>query len=221
MGTPGASEYQACSAETWTFNGSDWQLEQPATQLPAAVATIVDESQTGYVLAVLSSSSAVDNVRGGQSCPAGSHEARALPTSSTWRWTGSTWVEVGAETEPGGASVGAFQDGVLQNLQAVSGTSMLASGVNEALWSWTGSRWSVVPASAGGPPPTWLNMQSTDEHGVLLFGGSDLPNGPNTSQTWLWGGARWRMEITAGRPVTTPSAVPATRDPGVATPAAA
>ena len=36
VGTPGALEYQACSAETWTFDGTDWQLNtrQPNFQPP-------------------------------------------------------------------------------------------------------------------------------------------------------------------------------------------
>jgi hypothetical protein len=220
VGTAGALEYQACSAETWAFDGTNWQLEHPATQLPAAVATVVDESQTGHVLAVLASRSAVANVRGDQSCPVGSPESRALPTSSTWRWTGSTWVEVSAGTEPNVAFVGTLQNGVLASLQAVAGTSMLASGIDEAFWSWTGTRWTEVPGADGTPPPTWLNMQSTDGNGVLLFGGSDLPNGPNTSDTWLWDGRRWRMEVTAGPPTATPSVAPATQNPDVTTPAA-
>ena len=49
----------ACSAETWTFDGSDWLLQKPATQLPAAVATVVDETQTGDVIAVLHARAAV------------------------------------------------------------------------------------------------------------------------------------------------------------------
>jgi len=84
---------------------------------------------------------------------------------------------------------------------------MLASGVDEALWEWTGSGWSEIRGSAGVSPPTWENMQSVDGSGVLLFGGSELPNGPNTSNTWIWDGSRWHRILTAG--FVTPTAVPA------------
>ena len=220
VGTPGALEYDACSAETWTFDGSDWQLEHPATPLPAAVAAVVDKSRTGHVLAVLSSREAVDNVRGGQSCPVGSPEARALTRSSTWRWTGSTWLQVSAGTEPGDPFAAEYQGNGLQNLQAVAGSSMLAYDIDASLWSWTGSRWAEIPGSQHGPPPTWLPVESVDGAEVMLFGGSKLPNGPNTADTWVWDGARWGLKLTVGRAAPTPSAAPATQDPTVATPAA-
>ncbi len=221
VGIPGELEYQSCSAETWTFDGSNWQLQRPATELPSSETAIVNEPQTGHVVAVLTARDAIDNVRDGQSCPVGSSQARALAGSSTWRWTGSTWVEVSAGSEPDAGVNGTAQNGTLQSLQAVAGTSMLATGVDEAFWSWNGSRWSELPASHGGPPPTWQNVQADDGDGVVLFGGSETPpNGPNTADTWLWDGSHWRLLATAGRPVATPTAVPPSQNPGVTTPAA-
>ncbi len=221
VGTPGALEYQACSAETWTFDGNNWQLEHPATPLPATVAAVVDEAQTGHVLAVLSSRATVDNVRGGQSCPIGSPAARALTESSTSRWTGSTWRQVSAGTEPGDPSAGKYQGSGLQNLQAVAGGSMLANDIDESLWSWTGRRWAELPGSGDGPPSTWLPAESVDGADVVLFGGSKLPSGPNTANTWVWDGAHWSLQLTVGRPAATPSAAPPTQNPSVTTPAAA
>ena len=65
--------FVACSTETWTFDGADWRLENPATPLPAAVAAVVDEPHTGHIIAVLHARAAV--VPAGfasTSCPAGS-----------------------------------------------------------------------------------------------------------------------------------------------------
>ena len=93
--------FVACSTQTWTFDGSDWRLEAPATPLPAVVVAAVDEPLTGHVIAVLHARAAVAPAGlAGTSCPVGSPAARALPQSSTWRWTGSTWVEVSSGTEP-------------------------------------------------------------------------------------------------------------------------
>lgn len=219
VGIPGELEYGTCSAETWTFDGSNWQQEHPGTELPASETAIVNESQTGHVLAVLTARDAVDNVRGSQSCPVGSTEARALPTSSTWRWTGSTWFQVSTGTEPDAGVDGDAANGALQSLQAVSGTSTLATGPAEALWSWSGSRWAEVPGAAGGPPATWANVEAADADGVLLFGGSELPNGPNTAETWVWSGSRWRQVSTAGYAPPAPTPEAATQDPSVVTPA--
>jgi hypothetical protein len=220
VGIPGELEYQPCTAETWAFDGTNWQLEHPSTELPASETAIVTEPKTGHVLAVLTARDEIDNQRGSQSCPVGSAEARALPTSSTWRWTGSTWVQVSTGSEPGAGVNGDAANGTLQSLQAVAGTSLLATGPNEALWSWNGNRWSQIPGSAGGPPATWINVQAAASDGVVVFGGSDLPNGPNTAQTWVWNGARWRQVMTAGYAPPTPTPIPATQDPSVVTPAA-
>ena len=221
VGIPGELEYQSCSAETWTFDGTDWHLQHPTTELPSSETAIVDDPQTGHVLAVLTARDAVDNVRGSQSCPVGSPEARALSGSSTWRWTGSTWIQVSAGSEPGGAVDGSEPNNTLQSLQGVVGTSMLATGVaTEVLWSWNGIGWSEVTGSSPGPPATWQNVQSDDGHGVVLFGGAELNNGPDTEETWIWDGSHWRQLLTAGYAAPTPTPVPPTQNPDVVTPAA-
>ncbi|MGD0193626.1 MAG: hypothetical protein ABSC35_02055 [Candidatus Dormibacteria bacterium] len=221
VGIAGELEYQTCSAETWTFDGSTWQLQHPSTELPASETAIVNESQTGHVLAVLTARDAIDNVRGGQSCPVGSSQARALPTSSTWRWTGSDWIQVSTGSEPDLGVDGDAANGSLQSLQAVTGTSMLATGPNETLWSWNGGHWSRISGSAGGPPVTWASVQASDGDGVVVFGGSELPNGPDTAETWVWNAAQWRQVVSVGYAPPTPTPVPPSQNPDVVTPAAA
>jgi hypothetical protein len=198
IAAPGALEFEACSDDTWTFDGNDWHQEHPATPLPASAATLVNESQTGHVVAVVTARDAVDNPRGGQSCAVGSNEARALPGSSTWRWTGSNWVQVAAGTEPGGADVGDTPVAYFSGLLTVSGTSMIATQNTESLWSWTGSRWIDVPGSATGSPLTSQSALSLDGRGrVVLFGGATQPNGPDHQDTWTWDGTQWSYRSVA------------------------
>jgi hypothetical protein len=219
VGIASELEYQPCSTETWTFDGGNWQLQHPSTELPASETAIVDESQTGHVLAVLTAREAVDNVRGGQSCPVGSSAARALPSSSTWRWTGSTWVEVSTGSEPD-AGVNGDAGITEESLQTVAGTSMLATGPVEALWSWNGSRWSRIVSSSVLPPQTWSNVQAADGDHVVLFGGADLLSGPNTAETWLWSDSRWAQVATPDDATGSLTSAPATQNPDVVTPAA-
>jgi hypothetical protein len=81
--TQGYVHFEACSTQTWTFDGTDWRLEHPATELPAVVSAVINEPQTGHVLAVLGPRSAVVPVGFlGTDCLPGSAAGRALPTST-------------------------------------------------------------------------------------------------------------------------------------------
>jgi hypothetical protein len=220
--TPMGIHFEACSAQTWTFDGTDWRLEHPATPLPAPFAAVIDEPQTGHVIAVLGPRAPVASVGFmGTDCLATSAAARGLPTSTTWRWDGSTWGEVSAGTEPGGATLGITLTSYGVALDPVAGAAMVALESDESLWSWNGKRWSNVPGSAGGGPPpmTTDSMLSIDALGhVIRFGGVTQPNGPQYFDTWVWDGRHWQNIATAATPAPTRIPRPQTQDPSVTTP---
>jgi len=203
--------FVACSTETWTFDGADWRLEHPATPLPAAVAAVVDEPNTGHVIAVLHARAAVAPAGlAGTSCPAGSPEARALPHSSTWRWTGSNWLQVGSGTEPEGSALETTSIG----LDPVSGAAMVVTDNNERLWSWDGLRWTEVPGSGTGPSPRSESMQTIDGAGhVVLYGGVNQRANAYLFDTWLWNGSRWQPIAGPAPQTSTPSPVSFTPPP--------
>jgi hypothetical protein len=221
--TQGYVHFEACSTQTWTFDGVDWRLEHPATELPAMVAAVINEPQSGHVAAVLGPRPAVVPVGFlGTDCLPGSSAGRALPTSSTWRWSGSTWSQVSAGTEPGGATLGNTPTSYAVGLDPVAGAAMVALESDESLWSWNGTRWTKAPdSSATGPPLMRTNsLLSIDAFGdVMLFGGVTQPSGPQNFDTWVWNGVRWRAIDTAATPAPTPSMPPQTQDPRITTPA--
>ena len=220
--TPMGIHFEACSTQTWTFDGTDWRLEHPETPLPAPFAALINEPQTGHVIAVLGPRTAVAPVGFlGTDCQPGSVAGRALPTSTTWRWDGSTWAQVSAGSEPGGATLGITLTSYGVSLDAVAGAAMVALESDESLWSWNGSRWIAVPGSAGGGPPpmTTDSMLSVDASGhVIRFGGVTQPNGPQYSNTWVWNGLHWRNVVTAATPAPTRIPPPRTQDPSITTP---
>jgi len=178
----------ACSAETWTFDGADWRLTDPATQLPAVVLALMNEPRTGHVIAVLNARAEVSPLGlAATSCPAGSPQARALPQTSTWRWTGSNWVEVSSGTEPEATGLESPPiGGTPIDLDAVSGGAMVATDNNEVLWAWNGSRWAEVPGSGTGPSPRSDAMLSIDGEGdVVLFGGISQRSNTYQCDTWV------------------------------------
>jgi hypothetical protein len=205
----------ACSEETWAFDGSDWHAADPANPLPAAVAAVVQEPKTGHVIAVLHARAAVAPAGfAGTTCAAGSPAARVLPSSSTWRWTGSNWIEVSAGTEPEGSDLALAANGTSVGLGAVSGASMVVTDNNEELWSWNGSRWTEVPGSQQGPPARTDSMQGIDSEGrVVLFGGINQRANAFASDTWIWNGTRWQQAMGPPPEPSTPSPVSFTVGP--------
>jgi hypothetical protein len=201
--------FVACSTDTWTFDGNDWHLQDPATALPAAVITVVDEPQTGDVIAVLHARAAIaPEGKLSTACAAGSAAARALPESSTWRWTGSNWTEVGSGTEPEGSALALASNGTSVGLWPVSGVAMVVSDNDEELWSWNGTRWSALPGSQHGPSPRTDSMQSIDSEGhVVLYGGINQRANAYDSDTWVWDGVRWQQSIGPPPQTSTPSPV--------------
>lgn len=206
------THFQPCSLETWTFDGVDWRMEQPTTALPASLAALVDEPQTGHVIAVLAPRAAVAP-QGFlmTSCPPGSDAARALPSSSTWRWTGTTWVEVSAGTEPGGNRLDIFNGTFLD---PVAGRARVLTDDDEKLWGWDGGRWTELPTSGVGPPQRSYSMQSVDRAGhIVVYGGAGVRVGP-LYDTWVWDGAHWSQWAGPAPATSSPS-------PAVFTPAGA
>ncbi len=206
----------ACSAETWTFDGADWHLADPATPLPAVVLALMNEPQTGHVIAVLNARPAV--VAGGfgsASCPAGSPQARALPQTSTWRWSGSNWVEISSGTEPEGSALQSTTIGSTPiGLDPVAGAALVATDNNEVLWSWNGARWAEVPGSGTGPAPRSGPMLSIDgEGGVVLFGGFSQRSNTDKFDTWVWNGSWWLRFVGPAPQTSTPSPVTFTPPP--------
>jgi hypothetical protein len=220
--TQGGVHFEACSTQTWTFDGTDWRLEHPATQLPAMLAAVINEPQTGYVVAVLGPRPAVEPVGFlSYDCQPGSAAGRALPESSTWRWNGSTWSQVSSGTEPGGMSLGNTPTSYAVGLDPIAGAAMVALESDETLWSWNGARWArLSPSNVDGPPGmTNESSLSIDALGnVMLFGG--MSQNEQNLDTWVWDGSDWRNIVTAGQPAPPPTAVPQTQDPSITTPAA-
>ncbi|MGH7685242.1 MAG: hypothetical protein ACREN2_00240 [Candidatus Dormibacteria bacterium] len=206
--TQSQTHFQACSTETWTFDGHDWQRAQPPSPLPAALAALVNEPQTGHAIAVLRSRPALlPTGMMTTSCAPGSFAARQLPSSSTWRWTGSTWTELSGGTEPAGAQLAVAPDGGDTQLNAVSGAATVLAGNDNTFWSWNGVRWNQLPGVPYGPPLGTSNQQmSIDRVGhIVLFGGVHQPNGPSASDTWIWDGSQWHMPTGPAPETSTPS----------------
>jgi hypothetical protein len=193
-GESGGPHIEVCTAETWTFNGTDWRRENPAEALPAPVRVLVGDGSAGSVLAVVSPRQAM--VQRGfamPTCQPGSFDARALPGTSTFAWTGSTWKQVSSNGPPvsqagdaGGASFGFHAVLLTEDME---------------LWTWNGSAWLQQAAVQAGPGQRSYAAFALDQNGRLLLFGGEIQAAPwDLGDTWLWDGQKWARVPVAGPP---------------------
>jgi hypothetical protein len=174
----------ACSFETWTFDGSDWTKQKPATQLPVPGRGLVADPGSGHVLAVLNPRVAL--VPAGlfaPDCPAGSPEAAAIP-ASTWVWTGKTWDETTGQQPPVATEGDA-------GMAVVGGHATLVTEAGE-VWSWTGTDWTQQPGANPPTPPRTHAAVMPDRRGnLVLFGGGVQTQPFGLGDTWIWKAGAW------------------------------
>lgn len=174
-----------CVADTWTFNGVDWHHRTPSEALPATVRELVTDGPNGHVLAVLNPRPAL--VQQGfvtPMCAPGSHDARALEATTTFKWTGSGWYQIEVGELPASGNDGDAGSATFANHAVV-----VTEGGD--VWFWTGAAW-TLRSRAGTPPPRSFAALAQDRNGRLLMFGGIIQAPPwDLGDTWLWDGRVW------------------------------
>jgi hypothetical protein len=142
--------------DTWTFDGSEWAADSPATSPPPLTGAASTWDAARHQVVVFGGQSAIQS-------PSWSAE--------TWTWSGSTWVKA-ATSGPSARTGGALAyDGDLAGDVLIGGTG--AAGVDSDTWLFDGRRW--TPMTAYNPPPArYLAAAAWDSagHQLVLFGGA-------------------------------------------------
>jgi len=169
--------------DTWTWNGSDWTQQHPATS-PAArwMASMAYDATTHTV--VLFGGGLV-------------HSAAA---NDTWTWNGSDWTRKHPATSPAARQdAPAAYDGATHTVVLFAGYD-ISSGVGyNQTWAWNGSTWNLQhPAtSPSGRAGSSMAYDAATASSVLFGGGTNLLQ----NDTWTWNGSDWTQQ----RPATSPS----------------
>ncbi|MEZ5966957.1 MAG: kelch repeat-containing protein [Planctomycetota bacterium] len=151
--------------ETWTFDGSAWQLRAP-TASPGPV---------------VNAAMAFDEVRGSLILFGGSHITRGL-LDETWEWNGNDWTQLHPGTRPGRRQFHAMAyDRRRQRIVLLGANTTLSD-----TWEWDGNTWT----QAGSQPlvATRIPALAYDaaRQRVVLFGA-----GANVDEHWEWDGSNW------------------------------
>lgn len=173
------------SNDTWTWNGSAWTQQFPASS-PSA--------RQGASIAYDAAHKQVVLFGGGPGI---------LGTyNDTWTWNGTTWsLQTPATSPPARQEASMAYD-------ATHGTVVLFGGVDGSdnalsdTWLWNGTTWTQQFPTTSPPARQGAGMANHPASGgVLLFGGS----GAKGADTWGWNGTTW-TQLTS---TTSPSASPA------------
>lgn len=181
--------------ETWTWDGTDWTQESPATNPGAGLVGGFLPGKMAYDpnadLCILFGNRV-------QQVPT------ALPSDETWSWDGSNWALVTPATTspPATDSTGsqlAWDDanGVIVGFLGGNGWS------SDETWIWDGSDWSNASPATTPPPRGWAAMAySTANSTLLMFGGIAPLGGPGSAlnDTWSWDGVDWTEIVLAVSP---------------------
>jgi hypothetical protein len=174
--------------QTWTWNGSTWTRQHPATSPPIRTnAAMAYDSATKTVVLFGGRSNNC-----GYTCPF---------LNDTWTWNGSTWTRQHPTASPPARGEASMR------YDAATKTTVLFGGVADGrplndTWTWNGSTWTQQhPATS--PPARELPAMAYDyaARTVVLFSGlSPLPPEHVLDDTWTWNGTNWTQQHPATSP---------------------
>ena len=166
--------------DTWTWDGSDWTRQSPATSPPARYgASMAYDTKTHQVV-----------VFGGLS-------ESGLLFSDTWTWDGSDWNQQSPATSPPARAYGsmAFDPETDQVVLFAGGGGPLAD-----TWTWDGTTW-TQQSPVTSPPARYLASMAFDPgtDQIVLFGGIS-GTGVFLADTWTWDGTTWTQQSPSTSP---------------------
>jgi hypothetical protein len=161
--------------DTWTWDGTDWTQEFPATSPPALdrMGMTYDAAHSQVVL--------FGGVDGGIH-------------GDTWTWDGTTWTQQHPATSPDiRYGMGLTYDGVAGDVVLFGGWND-TDGAHADTWTWDGADWAEASPSTS-PPARYQTAMADDAAtgDAVLFGGSTFTS--FLGDTWTWDGTAWARGI--------------------------
>jgi hypothetical protein len=178
----GGHDGSAGLADTWLWDGQEWQVATPASAPSARWQHAMVALPGGELL-----------LFGGQD--------GVQPLADTWIWNGETWSRRHpAHAPPPRRGHALAYDAARSRAVLFGGIGPLGSLADT--WEWDGSDWELrAPASA--PAARAFHGMAFDATGgrnlTILFGG-EQPNLTPLNDTWKWDGANWTRLTTSTTP---------------------
>ena len=169
--------------DTWTWNGTTWTQQSPATSPPARYfASMAYDPATGHLV-----------LFGGFQLGPGGVYTESGYLNDTWTWSGSTWTQLSPATSPParfGASM-AYDSGTGQLV--LFGGGGATAGPDNDTWTWNGTTWTQLNPATSPPGQDGASMAYDSGTGQLVLFGTD-------GSTWTWSGSTWTQLSPATSP---------------------
>lgn len=171
--------------DTWTWNGSVWTLETPASSPPASYGGGMAYHAASGKLVLFTGFAAV--------------------TNETWTWDGSDWTHETPVVSPGDAWTVMYEFTVAEH--PADSTVVLFGGIyigddnSDDTWTWDGSNWTLeTPASSPSPRRHASMAYDSTRDEIVLYGGETGGFATVYDDTWIWNGSNWTEQFPVDDP---------------------
>jgi hypothetical protein len=165
--------------DTWTYNGTTWTQQNPATSPPAAYfSSMAYDAALGVVVLYIN-----DN-------------------SQTWTYNGTTWTQQFPADNPGDVNGPSMDyDAALGEIVLITQPADSTPTATDQTWTYNGSNWVQQDPSVS--PPYSADFELSYDPGIgqmVLFGGYGNMNGNALKTTWTYNGVTWAQPAPATSP---------------------
>jgi uncharacterized protein (TIGR03437 family) len=191
--------------DTWTWNGTQWSAQSPATSPPAlnALPAMAFDAAHGQVILLLGDGFSTETwIWSGsnwtrlspQTSPPSSFDytmtydpvhsqivAWASSDFSTWVWDGSNWTKKPSQSSPHASLIAQMAADPLQS------QVILFSDLGQT-WTWDGSTWTEDSPQTPPPPRSYFSLAFDSASNQLLLFGGVLPSGDVSNDSFTWQG---------------------------------
>lgn len=167
--------------DTWTWDGSQWHLQNPAHQPnPRMRAAMAFDERHGVTV-----------MFGG--------EGETTTYDATWTWDGIDWTLLNPATSPGARHFTSMTYDGARGVMVLFGGSLPGSRLNDT-WTWDGNNWTRQSTPA--PRASGFSQLVYDEAAkqVVAYVYYALDNHPVAEYTMTWDGKGWADRTTKTDP---------------------
>lgn len=174
---PWTGHTRPSSGDTYVWNGSSWDLRQPAVAPSPRQGAAMAYDGVGHTVLFGGLYRYYDAMR----------TLRSEQLLDTWIWDGSIWTEQRSAAHPQADGAMAAEGG--------GGTLLFGGLSGNETWRWDGSAWRQLQPAHSPPPRVRPGMAPESRGGVLVHGGFAANAAPGTgaryNDTWRWDGTDW------------------------------
>jgi hypothetical protein len=160
--------------DTWTWDGKDWNQQQPSVSPSPRAGQVVFDGALGVAVLLGGSATSADQY------------------NDMWAWNGLTWSKLAVTLPTGWSSAAAAYDDATTSIVAVP----CSSSVSVPTFVFDGKAWHQYPSGSLHTCKPALAYDAKRSL-VVLFGGN---TGQISNSTWTWDGSSWVQKSALHNP---------------------